>query len=75
MTMGRSEIGATSSLPDLLAKVPSQYDLPIFVMVYCRVSQQCIQAFESPSFVCSHQPRIARYIGGEDRRKNGLSKP
>jgi hypothetical protein len=33
---GRTGIGATSSLPDALAKVRSQSDLPTFVIVRCR---------------------------------------
>jgi len=33
---GRSAIGATSSLPDPLAKVPSQTGLPTFVIVRCQ---------------------------------------
>src|SRR5215471_19672696 len=33
---GGSGIGATSSLPDALGKVPSQSDLPTFVIVRCR---------------------------------------
>jgi hypothetical protein len=28
-----------------------------------------LQAFERALFVCSHQPRIARHIGSEDRRQ------
>src|SRR5215831_4383483 len=36
VTAGGSGIGATSSLPDALGKVPPQSDLPTFVIVRCR---------------------------------------
>src|SRR5215471_17970863 len=28
---------------------------------------QCLKAFKRAFFVCSHQPRVPRHIGGEDR--------